>query len=88
MLSHSQPTHEQCWYWSLSQHTWKSERGAGEAHLRGLVGGGLGPHAELVLLAAHVDDDAADLVALGELLADARQQLRTSLSDLKVGTID
>ncbi len=43
--------------------------------LLGLVGGGLGPQAQLVL-PPHVDDDAADLVALVKLLADARQQLR------------
>ncbi len=46
------------------------------ARLLGLIGGRARPHAQLVLLAAHVDDDAADLLALLELLAYARQQLR------------
>ena len=44
------------------------------AHLRGLVRGRAGPEADFVLFRPDVDDDAADLVALGKLLADGRQQ--------------
>lgn len=44
--------------------------------LHRLVGRGLGPQAHLVLPLPHVHHHAAYLVALAELLADARQQLR------------
>ena len=45
-----------------------------DAHLRRLVRRRARPDADLVLLRADVDDDAADLVALGKLLADRGEE--------------
>ena len=45
-----------------------------DAHLRRLVRRRARPDADLVLLGPDVDDDAADLVALGKLLADGGEE--------------
>jgi hypothetical protein len=55
------------------------------AHLGGLISGRPRPQAHLVLLGPHVDDRPADLVAIGELLANAGQELEKMTLKKKKG---